>query len=614
MTEAARHNQRATMVWHSNSGRMTTRFGSAAPRVSGFVLGFAAALAFGVAAPAATFTASLDRDTLILGETAVLALTYEDCQPQRVPALPNIANLQFTYHGPSQQTSVINGLQRSTITLQFTVTPQQPGSYTIPALRGEVEGQALASAALSLKVLREDTSGPPAAMANQPAFFWPVLPKRELYLQEVFVAEFRVYIHGSVRQFSIQASPLAGDGFTASKLIEGQHYQRRVGNTPYTVVPLLVAITPVKTGKLTLEPLTGNVVVNPRDPWDIDSFFFRRAAPQQLPISLERQQLTVLALPRETVPPGFNGAVGSYTTTFSAGPTNVAVGDPITVKVRIAGRGALDALTLPEQAAWKNFKTYPTTSLVETSDPLGLQGAKSFEQVIVPQSADITELPALEFSFFDPDQKAYRTLKQPAVPLAVRPGSATPAPVIAAGKTATQEAPPPAQDIVGIKQHLGTVALLQAPLALRPSFWALNTIPLLGWLAALAWRKRADSLANNPRLRRRKQVAQIVNDGLEELRKLASANKSADFFATLFRLLQEQIGERLDLPASAITEAIVDERLKPAGLSDAACASLHELFQTCNLARYAPVQSRQELAALVPRLEAVILQLRRIEV
>ena len=75
--------------------------------------------------------------------------------------------------------------------------------------------------------------------------------------------------------------------------------------------------------------------------------------------------------------------------------------------------------------------------------------------------------------------------------------------------------------------------------------------------------------------------------------------------------MQEQIGERLDLPASAITEAIVDERLKPAGLADPTCAALHELFQTCNVARYAPVQTSQELAALVPRLEAVIQELRR---
>jgi hypothetical protein len=138
-----------------------------------------------------------------------------------------------------------------------------------------------------------------------------------------------------------------------------------------------------------------------------------------------------------------------------------------------------------------------------------------------------------------------------------------------------------------------------------------QALPVFAWLAALVWRRRTDNLANNPRLRRRRQVAQIVSDGLRELCKLSGEKKSDEFFATLFRLLQEQIGERLDLPASAITEAIVDERLKPAGLTESACAALHELFQASNLARYAPVQTSQELAALVPRLEAVVQELRR---
>jgi len=91
---------------------------------------------------------------------------------------------------------------------------------------------------------------------------------------------------------------------------------------------------------------------------------------------------------------------------------------------------------------------------------------------------------------------------------------------------------------------------------------------------------------------------------------LAAEKNSDEFFATLFRLLQEQLGERLDLPASAITEAVIDERLRPRGVNGETLASLHELFQTCNLARYAPIKSSQELAAIIPKLEAALNQLR----
>src|SRR6185437_5882456 len=138
-------------------------------------------------------------------------------------------------------------------------------------------------------------------------------------------------------------------------------------------------------------------------------------------------------------------------------------------------------------------------------------------------------------------------------------------------------------------------------------------VPAFALLSSLIWRKRKETLANNPRLRRQRHVAQLVREGLEELRSWASQNKSDEFFATLFRLLQEQLGERLDLPASAITEAVIDERLRPARVSEELLGSLHELFQTCNLARYAPIKSSQELAAIIPKLEAALKQLREVK-
>ncbi len=327
-------------------------------------------------------------------------------------------------------------------------------------------------------------------------------------------------------------------------------------------------------------------------------------------MSAEPETLTALPLPNENVPADFNGAVGNYSMTVTAGPTNVTAGDPVTVRVQISGRGAFDSLALPAQNAWGDFKTYPPTTKLDTTDALGLQGTKTFEQVVVPQNADIKALPAFAFSFFDPDQKRYRTLTQPAIPLVVRPGGSVPAPTVPRPPRAAQDNPPPAQDIVHIKPRLGMVAQIGPPLVRQPWFLALQAIPLFAWLSAVAWRRRTEQLANNPRLRRRRQVAQIIRQGLLELQQLAAANKSDDFFATLSRLLQEQLGERLDLPASAITEAVIEERLRPRGVPETTLAPLHELFQTCNLARYAPIKTSQELAAIIPKLEAVLRELR----
>ena len=76
---------------------------------------------------------------------------------------------------------------------------------------------------------------------------------------------------------------------------------------------------------------------------------------------------------------------------------------------------------------------------------------------------------------------------------------------------------------------------------------------------------------------------------------MAAENKSDEFFATLFRLLQEQLGERLDCPASSITESVVDERLARWARRSRCLNGLRELFQLCNQARYAPIRGTREL-------------------
>jgi hypothetical protein len=152
-----------------------------------------------------------------------------------------------------------------------------------------------------------------------------------------------------------------------------------------------------------------------------------------------------------------------------------------------------------------------------------------------------------------------------------------------------------------------------SPLVAQPAFLAAQTVPVLAFLAAFIWRKRADSLANNPRLRRQRAVAQLVRDGLNDLKKFASENKSDEFFALLFRLLQEQLGERLNCPATAITENVIEEHSVLRGGPATTLDALRELFQLCNQARYAPVRGTNELNSVAAKFEKAVGELQEVK-
>jgi hypothetical protein len=575
-------------------------------------------LCWAFTASATTFSTALDPESINVGETATLSLTFEGGGPQGTPSLPDITGLHIAYVGPSSQFSFVNGQTTSTITHHFTVTADRPGVYTIPALSIAIDGTTYTSDALKLTVTQPGAPNDAAINSGtQIAFAKLALPRKQLYVGETTTAELQIWLRDDIINYgNLQIPNVAADGFNVGKMGERQPHRVQRGNRVYTVIPIVITITAIKSGTLTLGPIGPQmVIVLPGDNQGGDPLFrfFNQGQQKEVTLNTDAETVQSLKLPANA-PPGFTGAIGQFHMTATEGPTTISAGDPITIHVRIAGNGALDSITLPDFSAWNGFKTYPPSAKTDYTDQQDLAGVKTFEQIVTPQNAEVKEIPAFSFSYFDPDSRAYRTLTQPAQAITVRSVGAAPVPSIAAAKATTPDNAPAAQsDILPVKQELGTLVSTRAPWLVQPGFLALQSLPVLAFLAALVWRQRADNLANNPRLLRRRAVAQLVQTGLVDLRKHAAENNSEQFFATLFRLLQEQLGERLDCPASAITESVVDEPSVALKASPATLARLRELFQMCNQARYAPVRDPQELAAVAGKFETVTRELQSLK-
>src|SRR6266403_167026 len=207
---------------------------------------------------AASFTATLDRDSVTVGESATLTLTFEG-QPKAIPSPPAIPNLQITAHGSSRNISVVNGSVSSTISQAFELTPTQPGDFVIPALQAEVEGQMLASQSLKLKAVKLETAAA-APGGEQLAFLKLSFPKKEVYVGEVFAVEVQLYIRDGIvnaenilQSFeAFNGTPIKAEGFSVLKTARAQRRRARLGNATYSFATLVTSLTPVKTGPLTL--------------------------------------------------------------------------------------------------------------------------------------------------------------------------------------------------------------------------------------------------------------------------------------------------------------------------------------------------------------------------
>jgi hypothetical protein len=560
------------------------------------LLAFAAAWVVSVhSAFAASITATLDRNVVPVGETATLSVNIEGVNAQVSPQLPALSNVVVRSVSPGYR--MVNG-QLVGMSFTYTLQATAVGNTTIPPIQLVAGGLTLSTQPLPLNIV-------PQVAAPASAFLRLIANKTEVYLGEAFPLEIHLYFQSmdEARYPRLQA-----DGFSLVQSEEPVRTQTQIGGVDYSLFIFKMAATPARVGNLQLGPAECSLrILIPVSRgffgWNYQGF---RTNLQSAPVAMR-----VLPLPSENVPPSFNGAVGAFSMAVSAAPTNLAVGDPITVKVNISGGGRLDGLLLPEQPQWRDFTGYPPNKKVESSDPLGLSGTVAFEKVLIPQNHEVRALAPFEFSFFDPAQKQYRTLKGQEFPLNVRPSAVTsvPPPV---PTNATSSAEQQADDILHIRAQFaaGSAGVL---LIRQPWFLALQAAPVAAWLGLLVARKRREALANNPKARRQREVARRVRAGLQELHTLAAAQNSDAFFATLFRLLQEQIGERLDVSASSITESILDERLGHAPLPPATLVELRKLFQMCDQARYAPHKTSQELSAIIPRAGAVLRDLQKLQ-
>ena len=546
-----------------------------------------------VSLSAATFTASLDRNTVTVGDSVTLNLVCADGTVLGVPGPPPIMGIDIAFAGQQSQAIFINNKVSKTDSFSYQFIPTRPGNYVIPPISAEVDGKTMMTQPLALKVVASD----PQAMARI-ALLKLVCGKTEIFVGELVPVEIQL---SATAGRILQPAEVQGDGFLFSKIaMDSQQESVSINGIDYSMVRFRTYVSAAKPGPLQLGPATLKLLL-PRSNGQMRPYT----------LSADAIRMTVLPLPTQNVPPTFHGAIGRYQMAMTAGPTNLGVGDPITVNVRVTGKGSLPSLSLPEQPAWRDFRIYPPSGKIETADQFETEGVKTFEQVITPQNADIKALPPFAFSYFDPEQKRYLTLLSRPIPLTVHPAAATPQPTILTQNTNSNAALP--REIVHIKTQLGLVRPPPFPLVGQRWFLILQFFPPLLWLGALLWRRQKERLSKNPRLRRRRELGRTIRNGLVELRRLAAANQGEQFFATLFRLLQEQVGERLDLPSSAITEAVVDEQLRFRGVPEPTLALLHELFQTCNQTRYAMQRSSEALAIFIPKTERVLEDLQKIK-
>jgi hypothetical protein len=113
----------------------------------------------------------------------------------------------------------------------------------------------------------------------------------------------------------------------------------------------------------------------------------------------------------ESVPEGFNGAVGQFSMEVILDQASVTLGQPVTLTMAISGVGNFDQLLAPELNFPEGWRVYPNSSRRINQDSSLLQHDKKiFEWLILSERTGTLFIPEVIFVFFDPQAEEYKTI------------------------------------------------------------------------------------------------------------------------------------------------------------------------------------------------------------
>ncbi len=575
---------------------------------------------------AATVTATLDPTEVALGDSVQLTVTVSGAQGQ--PEVPEVDGLDITRVGQSTQIEIINGSITANASSTYNITPQREGTFTIPAIH---VGDA-ASKPVTLRVTKgtgitaapsqATPSGqgpvvpPPPAVAPAPddvatalqgkfGSLQVIIPKKEFYEGELVPIEVKAVIPDDLQASVSDLPQFTSDGFTMNSLSnKPQQNQQIINGRACDVLTWRTALTAVKPGDYPFSlqmPVT--VVVQqrmPRNTQDDDIFgnFFRNAFASmgtKKNVTLQNEALTlkVLPLPQANRPADFSGAVGQFEVEASATPAQVNAGDPITLRLKVTGSGSFDRVSsdmLPGDAQWK---TYSPKSHFDADDSVGYQGAKTFEQPVIPIDGSITSIPSLSFSFFDPEKREYVTRTTSPISVTVTGNSVATA---AGANSSAASTPAPAQpqaapasaatafsDLRPNKIESGTFVATLQPIYLNPWFLAAQGLPILACLAGFAFIRRQEKVSH-PERKRATAVQQAIRQQIQAMDEAIRNHQTDAFFIHARSALQQRLGQQWNLRPEAITLADVDARL------GSGSENIRPIFEMADQASYSDLQ------------------------
>lgn len=519
-----------------------------------------------------------------LGESAIMRVTSLDGYLDNIK-LPTVAGLKFEMLGRQEGLEFLNGQSSPAWYILIRVTPQFVGVFSIPGLTPK-------SPTVGLEVVTEGAPNPyawhsqkptppPAPVSKAPipkgiqlkaggaAFIQLVVPSRAVFVGESVPVDIELGVRPGIVTSLNGLPTLSGGEFTLNNLAK-QPLRRDqiIEGSSFLVMTWHSAVTAVKPGGFSLSVETPiSVKIDTRSDedrafaarlgWPFSQIPYKGIAPKDVTIASPASELKVLSLPAQGRPNDFSGAIGDFQVSSDTTATRVTAGDPLTLRLHISGVGNFDRVDSSMFAHLDHWKTYPAKSSFTARDASGNKGEKVFEQPLIAALPGEQSIPALEFSYFNPNTQQYERARTQPIKVTVAASLAD------RSLTALAEA----QGANGTATGRSSSGLRPDHHGLRGSVRELRPLyfqaPFLAIPATLALLLAGSWLVVRPQPAR--ALSRAVERTLAQLDAAARSGDAASFFEISHKALLQTFADRWRMSPDQISSTELKARLGTVG-------------------------------------------------
>ncbi len=584
-----------------------------------------------------TFTANARQQVLVGQQFQILFEVNANGRDFTPPA--DFGGLEIL-SGPNTSSSssiqFVNGKmsQAYSMTLSYIVMATKPGIITIGPATIRVKGKHHTSNSLKINVLKfsssaknqAGSSGAPtqnshrtvseqtrttrnSGINSKDVFIKATVNNTHPYLGQQVVVTYRIFTRVPVTNLSIN-KVASFKGFWSKDLLNNkstlQQHSETINGQKYVVAVIRkLALIPQQTGKLVLDPMNLDCVVqirvknpsgnsgNPFNSFFNTPFFNQNLKTVKRTLVSNALHFKVKQLPSRGKPACFSGAVGDYTFNSSINKTDLTTNDALTLNITVSGSGNIELISAPEVKFPSDFETYdPKISTKINKSGYGVSGTKKFDYLAIPRTVGDFIIKPVKFCFFSPKDKQYHVYQTKTYTIQVKKGKGMGVVYSGANQEGIHIL---GRDIRHIKE--GTPDLWPANDFLFGTtlYYVLLALPLVLLLLVLLLLNTLKKRNANVSLVKNRKAQKIARSRLTLAQKMKKQGNDHAFYDEIAQALWGYISDKFNLQKANLSMDSVKELLEQKQVAPETIQAFMDTLNSIEYARFAPGDTRGKM-------------------